>query len=481
MAFLKEKMKSILVMTVLFLLEISAIIRANFLFNDDLARNVEGYAGNAFNSRYIADWISKLSNGNNYITDITPLTQAIACLFLAIAVVIIFSAIGKRNMSFIDYACGTMLMSPFFLENISYKVDSIFMAFSIMAVVIPFLWVRENVKFIVISVIGILAMLMTYQASCGIYPMLVIISAMLMWNDGEKNFKDSLIFIIKAAVTYICSMLFYAIILARKIDEGYVDNSYVTGPGIITKVIGNYKEYYLGVVGDFMKLWNILALLLVILSVITVVSASKRNKVYAFFIVTFSGILLLLIAFGAYPFLEKPIIEPRAMYGFSAFLLLLGVCILHYHGNIGVMRIASSGIIFCLSWCFFAFSFTYGNALYNQMEYVNFRTEEVIEDLADLDCFMKNGEKRVLIQGSVGYAPSIENYPYDYVLIKRLVPVYLAEGTNAWNSYRFFRYYGLNDTKQVYDYEDMTGFELKHESVYHEIYARDYDFIVKLK
>ena len=121
MTFFKEKMKSIVIMMILFMLEISAIIRANFLFNDDLARNIEGYAGNAFDSRYLADWISKLTNGNNYITDITPLTQIMACFFLAIAVVIIFSVIGKRKMTFIDYVCGTMLMSPYFLANIDRK------------------------------------------------------------------------------------------------------------------------------------------------------------------------------------------------------------------------------------------------------------------------------------------------------------------------------------------------------------------------
>jgi len=481
MAFFKEKKKSIVVMTILFMVEISAIIRANFLYNDDLARNLEGYAGNAFDSRYLADWISKLTNGNNYITDITPLTQIIACFLLAIAVVIIFSVIGKREMTFIDYVCGTMLMSPYFLENISYKVDSIFMAFSIVAVVIPFLWIKENAKFLVASVIGILSMLMTYQASNGIYPMLVIVSVFLMWNDGENKIRDSLLFVVKAAVTYICCMLFYVLFLTRKIDEGYVNNSYVKGPGIISKVISNYKAYYRGVVGDFMKYWNILALLLLIMCVITVVSSSKRKKIVALLAMGVCGGLLFLMPFGAYPFLEKPIFEPRAMYGFSVLLLLLGVCILRYHKAMGIVSVISNIVIFCLSWCFFAFSFTYGNALYNQMEYMNFRTAEVIEDLTDLECFIQDGEKKVLIQGDAGYAPSIENYPYDFVLIKRLVPVYLSEGINAWNSYRFFRYYGLDEVKQVYEFEDMTGFELAQESLYHKIYARDNDFIVELK
>ena len=43
---LKKNAKSIFIMGILFLTEISAIIRANVLYNDDLGRNLEGYMGN---------------------------------------------------------------------------------------------------------------------------------------------------------------------------------------------------------------------------------------------------------------------------------------------------------------------------------------------------------------------------------------------------------------------------------------------------
>ena len=107
--------KEILIMTVIFLIEISAIVRANFFYNDDLGRNIEGYTGNAFDSRYIADWTSILVNGNSHITDSSPLTQILSCIFLAIAVVVVAYIFSKgQNLKVMHYVCGTLILSPYF-------------------------------------------------------------------------------------------------------------------------------------------------------------------------------------------------------------------------------------------------------------------------------------------------------------------------------------------------------------------------------
>ena len=63
--------KEILIMTVIFLIEISAIVRANFFFNDDLGRNIEGYTGNAFDSRYIDDTKTTKDSGTNDFGTVT--------------------------------------------------------------------------------------------------------------------------------------------------------------------------------------------------------------------------------------------------------------------------------------------------------------------------------------------------------------------------------------------------------------------------
>jgi hypothetical protein len=480
MEVLKKNYKSILIMWGMFMVEISAIIRANVLYDDDLGRNLEGYTGNAYDSRYISDWVSRLLNGNRHITDISPLTQILACLLLAVSVVIVFRIFDEaKKINFLTYMCGTLVISPYFLENISYKVDSVFMALSVLAVIVPFLWLEENWKFIVASVLGLLVMCMTYQASSGIYPMLVIVVAFWKWNQGNNTLKESLIFIAKSAITYILSLAFFAVFLVKPIEEGYINNGITFGNDIIKVVVQNYIRMYMTIVSDFMKLWNILTVLIAFAFVIVSVLSAHGKKVHACIGAALTGILLLITAFGVYPFLDGTLVEPRSMYGFSVLLFLVSAIIVdNAQGLIGkVLKMP----VFIIAWCFFAFSFTYGNALASQMEYVNFRTAEVIDDLTELDFFLQDGEKKILIKGSVGFAPSVRNLPYDYVLIHKLVPCYLEEGVNDWNSYRFYNYYGLSNVKRVYDFEDENGFELCHESSYHRILSKDNEIIIELK
>ena len=472
--------KEILIMTVIFLIEISAIVRANFFYNDDLGRNIEGYTGNAFDSRYVADWTSILVNGNSHITDSSPLTQILSCIFLAIAVVVVAYIFSKgQNLKVMHYVCGTLILSPYFLSNMSYKVDSAFMGLSVCVSVVPFLFRDKKILYYVSSVICLLVMCMTYQASSGIYPMMAIMLAFLEWNSKEKELKESLLFLLKSAVTYLLTLGFFALVLMKPIEEGYINTSIISGGGLIAGIINNYKTYYFTVVADFMKSWNILVFLVMVVLFVSIILDSKRNKVASGAMFVAMMVIMLLVVFGVYPAFSLPLILPRSMYGISFFIMICCFAIVSSEGlvvNIGKV------IIFALAWCFFTFSFTYGNALSQQMKYVDFRTEEVINDLTDLECFMAPGQKNMIIEGDIGLCPALDNYSYDYVLIRKLVPVYLKAGSDEWNSAYFYRYFNLPDVKRVYEVSDISTFSLAQESAYHRILANDQnEIIVELK
>ncbi len=467
-------------MTVIFLIEISAIIRANFFYNDDLGRNIEGYTGNAFDSRYMADWASILVNGNSHITDSSPLTQLLACIFLAACVVITAYVFSKgQKFTAMHYVCGTLILSPYFLSNMSYKVDSAFMGLSVCVSVVPFLFRDKKILYYISSVICLLVMCMTYQASSGIYPMMALMLAFLEWNRKDKELKECLMFLLGSAAAYIFSLGFFALFLMKPIEEGYINTSIFGLGDLLGGITGNYKEYYLTVVADFMKNWNILLFSVMLFLFITVVVESGRKKVAAVIGFAVMLVLMLLVVFGVYPAFSLPLILPRSMYGISFFIMICSFAIVSSEAvvaNIGKVT------VFALAWCFFTFSFTYGNALSQQMKYVDFRTEEVINDLTDLECFLEPGQKRLIIKGDIGLCPALDNYPYDYVLIRKLVPVYLKAGSDEWNSAYFYRYFNLPDVKRAYDVSDISTFTVAQESAYHRILANDQsEIIVELK
>ncbi len=479
MDILKKNVNSIVIMAGIFLVQIWAIIRANFYYNDDLGRNIEGYAGNAYDSRYVADWFSVLINGNKHITDISPLTQIMACIFLAIAVVIIMLIFRNgRKLDFWCYACGILLMSPYFLENISYKIDSAFMGLSVCVSVLPFLWKDSKYKYIFSSVLGLMVMCMTYQASSGIYPMLVIMIALLEWNDGSYSVRKALLFVLGSAVIYIVTLGFFALFLMKPIEEGYIDNTMMSPNQFLGGLVNNYITFYRTSIGFFMKTWNILVGIMGIIFVILNVAYSNRNKLMSLAVTAASLLMMLLLAFGVYPLFSTTLIEPRSMYGISVFLLLVGSAIVMRDG---LKPLFGKVVVFMLAWCLFAFSFTYGNALDQQMRYVDFRTREVIDDLVELDCFMTDSEKKIMITGDIGLCPAIDNYPYNYVLIKELVPVYLKGGTKEWNSVYFYKYFNLPNVKRVHALENTENYNLEHESAYHRILCHGDEILIELK
>lgn len=474
---IKDNKKEIAVLFVMYVLQMSSIIRANFSYDDDLGRIIEGYAGNAYDSRYLADIISKAINANNRITDTSPLTQYLACFFLAVSVLVIIRVFSENSkIDIFSLAVAAIMVSPFFLVNFSYKIDSSFMALSVLLSVMPFLW-KDNIRaYIIASAIGTFGVCMTYQASSGIYPMLVLMYAYFCWMMGKNDLAVSLKFTAYSATTYVLCMFFFKTFLMREIEDGYISNSVPDIKSLIPTFIRNITKIYRTIIADFSKMWNILIALLVVIFIFNCLRSSSRKLLANIVYLMITLVFILLLVVGPYVILERPLIEARSLYGFSVMLTILGAVILSFDG---IKAVIGRGVLFILGWCLFAFSFTYGNALAEQMKYTDFRVEEIINDLTDLPNYIDNDERQVEIKGSIGLAPAVDCLNYDYVLIKE-IPIYI-DSVNSWGTnYYFYNYYNLTG---VLDECGMgkDQFELVQESAYHKIYNRDNQFIVELK
>ena len=67
--------KPILILTLIFLICFSSIIRADFDYIDDMGRKVSGYRGWSNFSRFLSSFFSIFIHSGKYLTDISPLTQ----------------------------------------------------------------------------------------------------------------------------------------------------------------------------------------------------------------------------------------------------------------------------------------------------------------------------------------------------------------------------------------------------------------------
>ena len=469
--------KPFIILAFIYCLGIVSIIRANFNYIDDLGRVSDGYRGWMNWSRYISEGLSVLIHTDSRLMDISPLPQILACLILAFAsVILIYVFTEKEQISKWNILAVLPLgLSPYFLECLSYKFDSPYMALSVLASIFPFLFVKYSEKiYFAMSIAGCLVMCMTYQASSGIYVLVTLFLATKKLNEDKPYFR----FIAVSALSYVISLVVFRIALMRKLND-YATTDTAGVSDLIPTVCNNIQTYFNLIYSDFNRVWLVLIALLAFAFIYTFVKVTSL-KIYeslllAFMLLVFGSVL----SYGGYILLKHPLFVPRGMYGIGVLLAIISVNITAISKN-NFIKI----VCILLSWCFFVFSFSYGNALAEQKRYTDFRVNMLITDLNKLQP-QNNMDMLMQLDGNIGKSPALtRRIDKRYPIIKRLVPSTLGADW-VWNQYYLYNYFNLPRIKQHFDTkkQDFKKFNLPVivNSRYHDIMANDKYILVQLK
>ena len=125
------------------------LMRANFYYIDDQGRVVDGHMGWLGFSRYTTTLGAGALQMGSYMADLSPLTTLLAIAIMAVAGLIIIHTIKviifKKEIKWWDVlAVAIMGLSPYFMGCFSYKFDAPFMALSVPASVIPFIFYKKS-------------------------------------------------------------------------------------------------------------------------------------------------------------------------------------------------------------------------------------------------------------------------------------------------------------------------------------------------
>lgn len=300
--------KPTLILWLIFTVGISAIILANFNYSDDMARVALGFKKWDHFSRYTTTFLSSFMHAGNYLTDISSLTQMVATFELAIAGVIALYVIsGRRQLNiWLVVAILPLGLCPYFLECLSYKYDSPYMALSVFASIAPLLLMRRNrIVFALAVIAGELIVCTTYQAASGILPLLVMVIALRRWCADEDT-KEILRFLLLSACAYLAALLIFKLFLMQP-AENYVSTeipSIGELPGIFIGHLDMYMKYMMS---DFKKIWLILIALVVIAFIWVTIRDTERNRMLTFILTIVCLALMSCLTFGIYPALEQPL------------------------------------------------------------------------------------------------------------------------------------------------------------------------------
>ena len=476
--------KPTLIFAAIILIALSAVIRANFNYIDDLKRVDVGMQnwGGGF-SRYLSDFLSSFIHTDSSLADISPLTQIIAALLMGLACAITVHVITGAKKYKIHHYIATIPvgLAPYFLECYSYKFDAPYMALSVLASVLPFLfWQNKSrTSFYITSFLSALVVCMTYQASNGLFFILLTLLCLKEFLETEKSHKifEIIKSLILAALPFFAGMLIFKLFLMKPYDD-YVSNELPSLLEMPITFLRHLKDYYAIIWLDFNIAWKILIALVLLIFVILAAVKSKRNKLFSLAAICIFLLIVAAGSFGAYPLLKQPLTDPRGMYGITVAFGF--ICV--YASSLATGRGANliRLPIYAIAWCFFVFSFIYGNALSTQLEYANFRMEQTISALNQNDIITKN-TKNIRIEGYVDHAPALRERIGHFPLLGRLVPKVYYGGGHVWGQYKFFNYYGLDASLYNRAYIQNLDETKVIETLYETIQYTDEEIYITLK
>jgi hypothetical protein len=419
-----------------------SLIRVDFLYNDDLRRAATGYHRWKGWSRYVPQFLSTVLHADPILSDISPFTQILA---LAITTVnsLLLICIFEVKISIKSLIASLPVgLTPYFLENLSYKFDSPYMALSVLFPLLPFVFIKQHETYIVTSVVCLLLMCATYQASSGIYIIVTLFLAFKFLLYKEKETKDILIFLIISILCYCFSLLSFKLFFLIADDSYGVSTSIIPVNSFLSGILKNILTFYSTINQDFGVIWKVLLLILCMFFLYSIMKSARQNKIPSFILsclVLFFGSFL---SYGAYLVLEHPLFNPRSLYGVGFFVSIISLFLLSNTKFPGFFS------VLFLNWCFFVFALSYGNALGDQKRYSNFRMSLIASDLGKLYSNYDIQKHYIKTKNSIGHGPLTRNISRHYPIINKLVP-------------SFFQ-----PEDYIIDYMRRSDFEIADDSIY---------------
>jgi hypothetical protein len=424
----KALIKPFLLVLTVYLLGILGIIRADFFYIDDMDRAVRGYHGWNGWSRHLSDILSTFIHTDTRLADISPLPQILAVFLTAAATTaLIYIFCGEKPTTARLLAAVPLGLSPYFLENYSYKFDAPYMALSVLLSIVPFLFLERKKAFVFVSIISLLGMCMTYQASSGIYIMITAALVFDGWNYKKKTGKELFAFTVRTLGSFVCSLVFFRLVFMVNGTTGHGVSTEIFPPErFLPGIIKNITSCFAAINADFGMAWK---LLIAVICVLFAADAAKRSAQKGVKRILAPCLLILFLftaSYGVYIVLENPLFAPRALYGFGACAAIISVFLVE-----SGKKTALAAVI-ALNWCFFVFAFSYGNALADQKRYTHFRVELLLSDLNALFPGRNGNDMEIHLENNIGFGPLTENIAHHYPVIKRLVPLN--------RHYQFYKY-----------------------------------------
>lgn len=387
----------------LYAIALFALLRGDIYYLDDRINSVDDGTWNW--SRHLSNiMLSGIATFGKGTLDLSPLPQIFGiCLVIISSMILIYLIRGKFD--FIGVVASLPLgLSPHFLQNLSYKFDSLTMAMALFFAIVPFLFQSNKRVFCVVSVVSIICSFMLYQAANATYIILSLYFAFSAFFIKGRSFKESALFLALCAVNLIIASLIYGLTInnhLKSIGDAYASHEIIAlDSRFFIDIWANLSTYATTIFNDFKQtayIW--LILLNCCLFMANIALRTNLSKIALILGATLFLTLGFALSFGLYLVLQKPIFAPRAFYGFNAFVAVIAIANVSFmlakslpaHATKSTLsapprlqkitHYISCAVVVIMAYFLISFANIYGNALTKQDKYLDFRVEILLKDL----------------------------------------------------------------------------------------------------
>lgn len=464
------------IITIFLIYEISIISIGiiNYPYIDDAARRIHGNADFGLHyARWGSEYLSRIVQGSRHLTDMGITTHLLTGLILTVASVILVYALTKK-IRFMTAISSTMLgLNPWFLQCISFRFDSPYMAMSILFSVLPFLWWKKNAYiFFGTSIFSVFMVFNTYQSSSGIY-ILMLLSLTYMDIISGDNILVLIKKVLFSLFSFCLALLLF--VVEMKFNPQLASRGEITNispfKDIFSTFIHNCSLYFSTILKRSAKQWVILVALIIIIFVINSYFQTKISKITSIFISIVYVILSAISSFGVYLVFTSEIATEsvRYSYGFAVFITIIVIISLN-NSSYKITKKILNIVVGMLCYYIITFTFVFSSSLYYQNESFEIQSAILVDDLKNV---ISEDITEIFSDRLFKNSPIVENTARNYPILMDIVP---NSESLYWPNIQIFQTYsGIDLEIKPYDpsLQNFSKDEILIDNIYRIIYKKD--------
>lgn len=429
LALFRVNYRAFISLFLLYAVGIFALLRSNTLYVNDTARVFHDGLFFSVVGRYLAEWLGSLFFVS--YSDLSPLTQLGGVACIAAASVFFCTALFRRTMRMPQvFCCLPLALSPYFLQNLSYKYDSLFMALAVLCVALAFyVLVRHGSGWQaqLVACVLFFCSLGLYQGMCNLYFFALAFWMIRQLLDGQ-GWRAMLVRCLSTLPALAIALAVY------KFSLRFVElNSYSREHGVmlplhnlVQGIWQNMLDSLAYVYADWSANSYGLAVLLAALCMVAAYGAAAGRlrlpvgqRILRFIAALALFVLTCCAVLGLTLLLEKIVLQPRVYVGIG-FIVSMGLLFTLRYAR-GLCRVCSVGVMaVLLSYCM-GFAALYGNALSWQNDHEAVVYAHLLPEMKAYSQQFKTD--RICFIGSMPRSPLLPVVETKYPILQKLVKV----------------------------------------------------------